>query len=298
MNETRRYSDDEIIKMSLSDAFSRRKLAEIYRSLSISDETVKLLRKYLKASANLYGVILLEDVYNIIDSQNPGFVSKVDFAKYISAAAHEQEYFVIMTWDMDLYDAGIEAPFDNLLIDINILGDDESDDKLETLMEMQCGKPRYIPEKKEFLRYSTDTYIEPTPQYNDMVGYFTQKLKCDDGTVKDIVGVIVDCIRTIDCTPESTIKLLENFDIGFDSKNDFERFFGLYAELQNNTRMQCNLGHTPNELRLSHDYDQLPSNSIEPAVKQETVRRSEPKVGRNDPCPCGSGKKYKKCCGR
>ncbi|HWS13947.1 MAG TPA: SEC-C metal-binding domain-containing protein [Rhodocyclaceae bacterium] len=22
-----------------------------------------------------------------------------------------------------------------------------------------------------------------------------------------------------------------------------------------------------------------------------------PKVGRNDPCPCGSGKKYKKCCG-
>lgn len=33
------------------------------------------------------------------------------------------------------------------------------------------------------------------------------------------------------------------------------------------------------------------------AVKVETVRREEPKVGRNDPCPCGSGKKYKKCCG-
>jgi tetratricopeptide (TPR) repeat protein len=29
----------------------------------------------------------------------------------------------------------------------------------------------------------------------------------------------------------------------------------------------------------------------------ETVRRSQPKVGRNDPCPCGSGKKYKHCCG-
>ena len=33
------------------------------------------------------------------------------------------------------------------------------------------------------------------------------------------------------------------------------------------------------------------------AVKIETVRREEPKVGRNDPCTCGSGKKYKKCCG-
>lgn len=32
--------------------------------------------------------------------------------------------------------------------------------------------------------------------------------------------------------------------------------------------------------------------------KQETVRRDAPKVGRNDPCPCGSGKKYKHCCGR
>ena len=31
---------------------------------------------------------------------------------------------------------------------------------------------------------------------------------------------------------------------------------------------------------------------------QEPVRRESPKVGRNDPCTCGSGKKYKKCCGR
>ena len=32
--------------------------------------------------------------------------------------------------------------------------------------------------------------------------------------------------------------------------------------------------------------------------KPETYRRDQPKVGRNDPCPCGSGKKYKNCCGR
>ena len=30
---------------------------------------------------------------------------------------------------------------------------------------------------------------------------------------------------------------------------------------------------------------------------QAPVARSAPKIGRNDPCPCGSGKKYKKCCG-
>ena len=30
----------------------------------------------------------------------------------------------------------------------------------------------------------------------------------------------------------------------------------------------------------------------------KTIRNEGPKVGRNDPCPCGSGKKYKNCCGR
>ncbi|PWB46887.1 MAG: hypothetical protein C3F18_12285, partial [Nitrosomonadales bacterium] len=30
----------------------------------------------------------------------------------------------------------------------------------------------------------------------------------------------------------------------------------------------------------------------------ETIRREAPKTGRNDPCPCGSGKKYKQCCGK
>jgi preprotein translocase subunit SecA len=32
-------------------------------------------------------------------------------------------------------------------------------------------------------------------------------------------------------------------------------------------------------------------------VKRQPVKRAAAKVGRNDPCPCGSGKKYKKCCG-
>ncbi len=36
--------------------------------------------------------------------------------------------------------------------------------------------------------------------------------------------------------------------------------------------------------------------SLEP--RNEPVRREEPKHGRNDPCPCGSGKKFKKCCGK
>ncbi|NNE90194.1 MAG: preprotein translocase subunit SecA, partial [Verrucomicrobiales bacterium] len=42
------------------------------------------------------------------------------------------------------------------------------------------------------------------------------------------------------------------------------------------------------------------ANPQAPAQPQITlpIKREEPKVGRNDPCPCGSGKKYKKCCGK
>ena len=39
---------------------------------------------------------------------------------------------------------------------------------------------------------------------------------------------------------------------------------------------------------------------LEPGQESKTIdpiRNADPKVGRNDPCPCGSGKKYKKCCG-
>ena len=32
--------------------------------------------------------------------------------------------------------------------------------------------------------------------------------------------------------------------------------------------------------------------------QNQTVINNEPRIGRNDPCPCGSGKKYKNCCGK
>ncbi|MBF0202448.1 MAG: preprotein translocase subunit SecA [Desulfamplus sp.] len=49
-------------------------------------------------------------------------------------------------------------------------------------------------------------------------------------------------------------------------------------------------------LQRQRDDNLILSRTDGPGVK-EPVRRSEAKVGRNDPCTCGSGKKYKKCCG-
>ncbi|HPD55732.1 MAG TPA: preprotein translocase subunit SecA [Smithellaceae bacterium] len=50
------------------------------------------------------------------------------------------------------------------------------------------------------------------------------------------------------------------------------------------------------EIRQKQKQDYVMSRGEDAPAKQ-TIKRSGDKVGRNDPCPCGSGKKYKKCCG-
>lgn len=44
---------------------------------------------------------------------------------------------------------------------------------------------------------------------------------------------------------------------------------------------------------LVEEQEDLPAEEI-----KQPVLREGPKVGRNDPCPCGSGKKFKQCCGK
>lgn len=52
--------------------------------------------------------------------------------------------------------------------------------------------------------------------------------------------------------------------------------------------------HKKRRMNLQHGGGANATNQQE--GKAKTVRRSSPRIGRNDPCPCGSGKKYKKCC--
>ncbi len=51
-------------------------------------------------------------------------------------------------------------------------------------------------------------------------------------------------------------------------------------------------------LELQHADASAPQGEPEPASEQATFVRNQPKVGRNEPCPCGSGKKYKQCHGK
>jgi preprotein translocase subunit SecA len=63
-------------------------------------------------------------------------------------------------------------------------------------------------------------------------------------------------------------------------------------------RSVYNIAQTRHDL-MQMDYSEADTAQAgQPPPVARTIRKKTPKVGRNDPCPCGSGKKYKKCCGR
>ena len=73
-----------------------------------------------------------------------------------------------------------------------------------------------------------------------------------------------------------------------------ERFRGVFSSVsQEFLHPEVTLAQRPQENMAIEDVS-----GGSQRVPKQSPRVSGPKVGRNDPCPCGSGKKYKKCCGR
>jgi preprotein translocase subunit SecA len=78
----------------------------------------------------------------------------------------------------------------------------------------------------------------------------------------------------------------------------FEMFNEMIAAIEEEVAtyiMKANIGSNLERQEVAKGQAIVPSD--EPAPKKP-IRRQEPKIGRNDPCYCGSGKKYKNCCGQ
>jgi uncharacterized protein YecA (UPF0149 family) len=60
-----------------------------------------------------------------------------------------------------------------------------------------------------------------------------------------------------------------------------------------------NLRHQMGSLIVSTDdsFKRVRRDAVAATAAAARAKSQSPKVGRNEPCPCGSGKKYKKCCG-
>ena len=92
-------------------------------------------------------------------------------------------------------------------------------------------------------------------------------------------------------SPEMFQELFENIDPSTlpmpENEEERQQLLNFLAQMQNNKMAEENANNFA--------MDNMPEEeNAEPLIPYQ---RESAKIGRNDPCPCGSGKKYKKCCG-
>jgi hypothetical protein len=165
--------------------------------------------------------------------------------------------------------------------------DDWSDDELEDLHERSKHYPLNVPPKERLLPYADWLYFEETPAHRDFIEFIRNKTGNDaedEASHKLLVGELCSVLRQW-APMQECFDILESFEIKLRDLKETKQVSRLILQMSNNTKIWGNSGFTPNELN---------------AHKQAggANKSAGGKVGRNDPCPCGSGKKYKHCCGK
>ncbi|TDO94163.1 SEC-C motif-containing protein [Halanaerobium saccharolyticum] len=162
-------------------------------------------------------------------------------------------------------------------------------------IEMRQNVDYYLPRKKDIL-YAGSNEEE---KLNSVQRKFKKMLINDFSIPEDRAEDILWTMKLDIKNDFSSMSMLQDFAIDYEFKNEkqTQEFVKQLNELHNNTRMWILKGHTPEELfeEERKHLQPLSKNERDGSVGEQTVVKGE-KVGRNDPCPCGSGKKYKKCC--
>lgn len=229
-----------------------------------------LLNDYAIAATNLYGVILQDDLVEIFNKQN------------VQKTSTDEMFSVLIRY--------VPLDYGYCFWKGYLVNDDFADNDFQDV-EYFAGtagaKPRYIPAKNQFLKYSDWDYIEPTQQISALQAYISRELTDDPDLAEDLTEEIA-----YGCKYETKMQVYidmfeeEGILLSFEQIHTLAK---LIVDVQNNTRLWLNNGHTPDEI--------LSQEKKRPKPLQKELLRVA-KIGRNDPCPCGSGKKYKKCCGR
>lgn len=324
--------------IQLPESYTRRQLNALYREIPLKDTVSRTLRKYFNAMANLYGVITLEKAFEIIWVHNPRLVTEEEFLAFAEIARHECEDYLILGDDELYTDGKIESPFDREIIDVLLI--DEDIERYIQTKQSQQGKPFYIPDKQQLLLYDDAFYFEETPEATELMAFLIDQLKLTEEAAAAAFAIILYGSRYLDTGIAEALHRLEDEGLAFKTDADLHKFIQLEQNFHNTTRMQCNRGHTPDELFRVYspkeraprsislganirkgiadgtiDVDQLRRDILKMDMPSEELRLNllkeladienaskgstkSNKVGQNDPCPCGSGKKYKKCCGQ
>ncbi|MFX3623481.1 MAG: SEC-C metal-binding domain-containing protein [Ectobacillus sp.] len=147
--------------------------------------------------------------------------------------------------------------------------------------------------KEQLLKAGEPEYVERNESYVKFVNFIMQHY---DINREEADGIVEECVYAtrIGKGPNDILTYLQS-RLEFDSMDTLRAFMERIVHLMNNTREWFLKGYTSAELHEQEKQLLMPL----PASKDNVIdMKTGKKIGRNDPCPCGSGKKYKKCCGR
>ncbi|MEH7549510.1 MULTISPECIES: SEC-C metal-binding domain-containing protein [Bacillaceae] len=148
--------------------------------------------------------------------------------------------------------------------------------------------------KEQLLRAGEPGYIERNDSYLQFVHFLTQNYEMSR---QEADGIVEECVyaTNIGESPNHILQFLQS-RLEFENIELVKACMDKVVNLMNNTRQWFLKGYSPRE--LSGAYEQQTLQRL-PNPKAKIVDfEARQKIGRNDPCPCGSDKKYKKCCGR
>lgn len=298
-------------------------------SAGLSKETEELLRAYFDAFSNLYGIMPLYRAFRIIRKQNPELtLTEEEFLSFSDKMEQEEHYYIIAS-EEEIYDNVEEQmpPMKREIISEYLYAVDDFESYAELKAEQE-GKPFYIPEREELLKYQDDGYVEETKEVLALGAFLRDKLKLK--RANDVLSDLILAARSEDHDPQMVISEVERLAGRgcFGSVERINEFFQYYFAMCNNTRIPSNRGFTPNEMQerlggppCAIEFGPNISRSLQKgemnigklrlgifgsdvpmpwkaSMLNDLERVEQKKPGRNDPCPCGSGKKYKRCCGR
>lgn len=242
---------------------------------------------YAKACANLYGFIQLDEFVAIYNRQNSIHTDVDEVFMTLLAEITPDSMFCF--WE----DYIIQSLFEE------ISDDEEEFEELQDQMSEAEGKPRYIPRKEQLLRYADQSYFEKTVYTRKLQVYIESR--CGD---KDIVWQAIYESNAMAVLDMETSDIFDNISDMFGELEGFaevQQLMDCIVDFENNTRKWVNKGYTPRELTayyLKMTPTKPKGNAIPFNVLRVPEQRAEKPISRNAPCPCGSGKKYKRCCGK
>ena len=230
---------------------------------------------YCKAGVNLYGIVPIEQIRKIYNQNNKVEISQEELLKVVEKAKTR--------------DCIVDIKDENFIHELITTNEQAYD----ALLTKQGNKPFYVPSKSEFLNYADDTYVEKNDYYNQFISFLKNVLFMSDEMSEALIYE-VECMYSEGKDLTDILNGLEKQGMEFTSQEQKQTFANEVVNYTNHVRLWENRGNHKVELGLASN----PSNVINFANVAKTVVRSEKKVGRNDQCPCSSGKKYKFCCGR